>query len=404
VATQPSKPSPEVLAKLKQLREQFAAKAEMERRRRQAQDNWEQSDTYKRQYPQGEAEGGSIHPMGINVASDRKHGLDYADLIVDGHKTVESRNSDTLRPYVGKRVAIVRTGAGKAKAIGEVTIGEPIVVNKKKFRNMEPQHLVPEGSTFDIKTPTKHMYPLSEPVRYDEERDVGHGIIARKVVHKAEGGRVPSLDEMRLAITKAKGGSVEPKIMSAAKREANLAKFLKTSKVKERLFHGTKAHDDYADEAGQAFSQFTGKPTWLAKEPYTASGYSGGTGSTYPVHAQVKKPLTLNFDANDDANNAFPIAKKFGVDVDHMIRMRKPKSAWEVINDPAFVDAVEAAGYDALMINEGGYKTYGVFGPNKIKSAIGNRGTFDPKDPDITKKRGGRVTHAHHLDIEERPL
>ena len=58
--------------------------------------------------------------MGINVASDRKAGRRYADLIVDGHKTLESRNSDTLRPYVGKRVAIVRTGEGPAKAIGEV--------------------------------------------------------------------------------------------------------------------------------------------------------------------------------------------------------------------------------------------------------------------------------------------
>jgi len=135
------------------------------------------------------AKGGSV--MGVNVASDRKHNLNYADLIVDGHKTIESRNSDTLRPYVGKRVAIVRTGAGKAKAIGEVTIGEPIVANKKQFRNMEPHHLVPEGSTFDIKTPTKHMYPLSEPVRYDEERDVGHGILSRKVIHEAKGGGVP---------------------------------------------------------------------------------------------------------------------------------------------------------------------------------------------------------------------
>ena len=134
------------------------------------------------------AKGGPV--MGVNVASDRKHNLNYADLIVDGHKTIESRNSDTLRPYVGKRVAIVRTGAGKAKAIGEVTIGEPIVANKKQFRNMESHHLVPEGSTFDIKTPTKHMYPLSEPVRYDEERDVGHGILSRKVIHEAKGGSV----------------------------------------------------------------------------------------------------------------------------------------------------------------------------------------------------------------------
>jgi hypothetical protein len=129
------------------------------------------------------------HLMGINVTTDRKAGRRYADLIVDGHKAYESRNGDTLRPYVGKRVAIVRTGEGPAKAIGEVTVGEPMVVNQKQFRGMEHHHLVPEGSSFDIKTPTKHLYPMHNPVRYEQEYDVGHGIIARKV-HKAEGGSV----------------------------------------------------------------------------------------------------------------------------------------------------------------------------------------------------------------------
>jgi hypothetical protein len=157
------------------------------------------------------AKGGSV--MGVNVASDRKHNLNYADLIVDGHKTIESRNSDTLRPYVGKRVAIVRTGAGKAKAIGEVTIGEPIVANKKQFRNMESHHLVPEGSTFDIKTPTKHMYPLSEPVRYDEERDVGHGILSRKVIHKDKGGKI----EVRPTVFDDAASRRNPKIEAAAR-------------------------------------------------------------------------------------------------------------------------------------------------------------------------------------------
>ena len=132
------------------------------------------------------AKGGSV--MGINVASDRKSDRKYADMIVDGHKTFESRNSDTLRPYVGKRVAIVRTGEGKAKAIGEVTIGEPTVVNKQKFRALEDKHHVPEGSAFDIGNNTKHLYPLSDPVRYEQERDVGHGIVARKVL--AHGGAV----------------------------------------------------------------------------------------------------------------------------------------------------------------------------------------------------------------------
>lgn len=132
--------------------------------------------------------GGSV--MGINVASDKKAGRRYADLIVDGHKTLESRNSDSLRPYVGKRVAIVRTGEGKAKAIGEVTIGEPMVVNSKKFRELEHKHMVPKGSAYDISTPTKHLYPLHDPMRYEEDRDVGHGIVSRKMIEKAEGGEV----------------------------------------------------------------------------------------------------------------------------------------------------------------------------------------------------------------------
>lgn len=150
-------------------------------------------------------------PMGINVASDTKAGLRFADMIVDGHKTLESRNSDTLRPYVGKRVSIVRTGEGKAKAIGEVTVGEPKVVNQRQFRAMEDEHRVPKGSRFDINTPTKHLYPMHDPVRYDEERDVGHGIVSRQVIHKARGGAVqPTTEQMRQAL--AKGGSAkEPK-------------------------------------------------------------------------------------------------------------------------------------------------------------------------------------------------
>jgi len=140
------------------------------------------------QRQQSKAKGGSV--MGINVASDRKSDRRYADMIVDGQKTLESRNSDTLRPYVGKRVAIVRTGEGKAKAIGEVTVGEPMVVNKQKFRALEDKHHVPEGSAFDINTPTKHLYPMHDPIRYDEERDVGHGIVSRRVIERAKGGSV----------------------------------------------------------------------------------------------------------------------------------------------------------------------------------------------------------------------
>lgn len=172
-------------------------------------------------------------------------------------------------------------------------------------------------------------------------------------------------------------------------RESGKQRFLEPSAVKERMYHGTTAHDDYADEEGQAFKQFTGRPTWLAEEPYTASGYSKGTGSTYPVYAQIKNPLKIGFDANDDAEKAFPLARKLGVDVKHIMTMQNPEKAWEIVNHPSFIDAVENAGYDGIQMNEGGYKTYGVFDPKRIKSAIGNVGTYDIENPDITKAEGG---------------
>ena len=121
--------------------------------------------------------------VGINVRSDTKHGISYADHIVDGKKKMETRDTNSLKHYVGKRVAIVKTGEGKAHAVGEVTIGEPQEVGEKEFRKRHSEHLVPKGSTFDIKpNKTKHMYPMLNPVRYDKPKEVGRGILSRKVL------------------------------------------------------------------------------------------------------------------------------------------------------------------------------------------------------------------------------
>ena len=51
---------------------------------------------------------------------------------------------------------------------------------------------------------------------------------------------------------------------------------------------------------------------------------------------------------------------------------------------------------DAAGISELPATHYMVFHPHQIKSATGNRGTFDPKNPDITKARGGEVPHTPH--------
>jgi predicted transcriptional regulator len=123
----------------------------------------------------------SIPTIGINVRNDKD--IDYASLIVDGKKKYESRKTDSLRPYVGKTVGIVRTGNGPAVAIGQVTLGEPIIVDAEKFNKLRNQHLVPQGSKFDIDSDgTKYLYPMINPVRWDNEKPIKHkGIVSRKI-------------------------------------------------------------------------------------------------------------------------------------------------------------------------------------------------------------------------------
>jgi len=120
--------------------------------------------------------------IGINV---NQGGSSFADKIISGEKKFETRESDSLRAYVGKRVGIIRTGEGKAKAIGDVTLGEPIVVSSpEEFAKLRDLHLVPEGSKFDIKQGgVKYLYPIENPVPYGVEKDVAkYGIVSRKIL------------------------------------------------------------------------------------------------------------------------------------------------------------------------------------------------------------------------------
>ena len=206
-----------------------------------------------------------IPRMGINVRTDKKADLPFADLIVDGSKLYESRESDSLRPYVNKSMSIVRTGSGPAKAIGSVMIEEPMLVDAKKFRELQEKHLVPEGSAFDIApNGQKYLYPLSNPRRYDQEFDVGHGIKARKVI-------VPDQDMAKGGAAKkmAKGaieGMVEgfQKMMPRTEIEAGIDK-LPTAKQLMKSGQAVMSQTDALSRLGNgeqlfAYHEMSSKP------------------------------------------------------------------------------------------------------------------------------------------------
>ena len=151
------------------------------------------------------------------------------------------------------------------------------------------------------------------------------------------------------------------------------------------VYHGTKAFDDYGESEGEAISQFAGIPNWFAEEPYTASGYAGAEGTMYPVYLSIKNPLIITtFDMNDEAEAAYDLASRLGVDVDSLY-IPKDSKAYNVVSTPQFIEAAQNAGYDGIKVKEGDYNTYAAFDPTQIKSAIGNVGTFDVTDPDIRR-------------------
>lgn len=127
-----------------------------------------------------------------------------------------------------------------------------------------------------------------------------------------------------------------------------------------RVYHGTR-YD---------FKQFDGYevPGWfsanakLSNERY-AFGDSEDCGpNVIPVYLSIKNPKVIDGDMDDAGDNGSPL---------HM-----------QINDSAYVESLIEEGYDGIVVNENGFKTFAAFYPAQIKSVF-NRGTWDRGDPAI---------------------
>ena len=117
--------------------------------------------------------------MGINI-NDRHY--PFTEWILSGVKTIETRKTPSLSPYIGRRVGIIKTGKGKAMLVGFVTIGAPIKYESEEhFRSDEDKHCVLKGSKYDIDSQGKWGYPLLNPIRIEPKYITSKGIVARKI-------------------------------------------------------------------------------------------------------------------------------------------------------------------------------------------------------------------------------
>ena len=104
---------------------------------------------------------------------------------------------------------------------------------------------------------------------------------------------------------------------------------------------------------------------------------------TYPAYLDIKSP------ADFTSADPWTLAEEAGVNP----RWIQNKQTWELFDGKdgkEFVEGLKKAGYDGAIFTEDAVRegvtpgtTYAVFEPTQIKSATGNRGTFDPADPRI---------------------
>ena len=92
----------------------------------------------------------------------------YADAIVKGIKTIETRNRNMLKCLVGKRVAIVRTRRGKLPmVVGYVDIVDSFFCPINLYEQYRDQTFVPVGSKYDVNGKGKWFYFMDNAEKCD---------------------------------------------------------------------------------------------------------------------------------------------------------------------------------------------------------------------------------------------
>ena len=128
------------------------------------------------------AKAAGIPAVGFNVNDSEQP---FTEQILSGEKTIETRDGENnaLASLVGERAGIVRTGKGKAKVVGYVTVGEPIrYETKADFDADFNKHLV-DGGEYGFKG-FKIGYPMLDVERIEEyDAPAAAGVIKTRPIH-----------------------------------------------------------------------------------------------------------------------------------------------------------------------------------------------------------------------------
>lgn len=262
-----------------------------------------------------------------------------------------------------------------------------------------------------------------------------------KPLLKAEGGSVEHMQAggamgllEKIAAMRAANTAVKtPKLLAPLERQYALEQFKAGSADPRQFYHGSRQYytDDVAgktirvpDEGIRNLQTPSQLKNWnyennadavfLTPESSFSNAFAGdikdelARPAVYPVHAQVKNPFDIH--NQDHAKALIDTYRRMHIapdDVEKLGRFEKDvafaqrdPANWATLENNRVQDAIKSLGHDSFYVTENGVKNLGVYNPNLVKSSLGNRGTFDINEADMTKAEGGAVhSQAEDGDI-----
>lgn len=117
----------------------------------------------------------------IGIYVHNSIGIPYADAIVNGSKTVETRTRDVLGRFVGNCVAIVRTrDRHPADIVGVVHISHKKFCTKDELDGMRDKTCIPPGSKFDCNGKGKWCYFFDESMKMLKPIPLSDVVVVRR--------------------------------------------------------------------------------------------------------------------------------------------------------------------------------------------------------------------------------
>jgi hypothetical protein len=311
-------------------------------------------------------------------------------------------------PAALRNMNVARQDANAAKYHMENSARKAVGMEPLPERYYDPAKALGQINVNEFPNPDNPIKPKSARLWED--------IFANGGYEKAKGG-VIDMDRMRLELMNGKKKFLEPSVEKSVMYHGTASNVKQFKNIPRKQKFGATPR---ADAHFVSFDPYVGNQFALKNKKAKDFGNTledvdipkmkvRSGANVMPVHAQVTNPFDIGnkehlkalkqyFVDNPHVQAHLPeFAKQqqtkmihAGADFAHKNAETKEDN-YVFLESPHVQDAIKKMGHDAFYTYELGAKNLGIFDPKKIKSAIGNRGTYDINDPDITKAKGGSV-------------